>query len=224
VVGVGDAHRLQAEISHLAASELEPALRPEFTVEQIEGHSVLAVEVNEVPNERKPCFYKPAGLQKGAYIRVGNTNRQMTDYEIFGYVRANGQMANRDYQRLNRVDSVTASRELRGLVEQGLTEQHSTRRWAHYTLRVQPELGSAAEPPTGLALSPTEAKVVAYVRQHGSINNTECRALLSLALKQASHILRRMTMRGALRVQGAKRGARYIVPPIQPNLPSGGPR
>ncbi|MGB3216378.1 MAG: hypothetical protein WBD79_03160, partial [Anaerolineae bacterium] len=44
------------------------------------------------------------------------------------YLRANEQLANRDYQRLNRVDSVTANRELRRLVETGLTEQHSTRR------------------------------------------------------------------------------------------------
>lgn len=93
VVGVGDPHRLQSEISHLAASEMEPALRPEFTVERIDGRTVLAVEVNEVPNEQRPCYYKPAGLQRGAYIRVGNTNRQMTDYEIFGYVSARTQPA-----------------------------------------------------------------------------------------------------------------------------------
>ncbi len=49
------------------------------------------VEVNELPAEQRPCFYKPAGLQKGSYIRVGNTNRQMTDYEIFGYVSARTQ-------------------------------------------------------------------------------------------------------------------------------------
>jgi ATP-dependent DNA helicase RecG len=47
--------------------------------------------VPEVPAEQKPCYYKPAGLQRGAYIRVGNTNRQMTDYEIFGYVSARTQ-------------------------------------------------------------------------------------------------------------------------------------
>ena len=91
VVGVGDAQRLQEEISSLAASEMEPALRPEFTVETIEGRTVVAVEAQEVSPELRPCYYKPAGLQKGSYIRVGNTNRQMTDYEIFGYVSARTQ-------------------------------------------------------------------------------------------------------------------------------------
>jgi ATP-dependent DNA helicase RecG len=91
VVGVGDTQRLQEEISHLAAADMEPALRPEFTVDEIDGETVVGVEVAEVPTAQKPCYFKTAGLQKGAYIRVGNTNRQMTDYEVFGYVSARSQ-------------------------------------------------------------------------------------------------------------------------------------
>jgi ATP-dependent DNA helicase RecG len=91
VVGVGNPQRLQEEIGHLAAGEMEPALRPEFTVDEINSETVVAVEVGEVATSQKPCYYKPAGLQKGAYIRVGNSNRQMTDYEVFGYVSARSQ-------------------------------------------------------------------------------------------------------------------------------------
>ncbi len=91
IVGVGNAHRLQEEIGHLATADMEPALRPEFTIEEVEGKTVVAVEVNELPAEQRPCFYRPSGLQKGSYIRVGNTNRLMTDYEIFGYVSARTQ-------------------------------------------------------------------------------------------------------------------------------------
>lgn len=90
-VGVGNAQKLQEDISHWCNSEMEPALRPEFTIEEIDGQTIVAVEVSEIPAEQKPCYYKPAGLQKGAYIRVGNTNRQMTDYEIFGYASARTQ-------------------------------------------------------------------------------------------------------------------------------------
>ncbi len=85
IVGVGDAHRLQEEVSHLASADMEPVLRPDFAVEDLDGKIVVAAEIAEVPADQKPCYYRPAGLQKGAYIRVGNTNRQMTDYEIFGY-------------------------------------------------------------------------------------------------------------------------------------------
>ena len=73
IVGVGNAHRLQEEIGHLATNEMEPALRPEFTVEEINGQIVVAVEVDEIATTQKPSHYKTAGLQKGSYIRVGNT-------------------------------------------------------------------------------------------------------------------------------------------------------
>jgi ATP-dependent DNA helicase RecG len=75
VVGVGDVHRLQEDITSLASADMEPALRPQFVVDEIEDETVVAVEIEETSAERKPCFYKQAGLPKGAYLRVGNTNR-----------------------------------------------------------------------------------------------------------------------------------------------------
>jgi len=497
VVGVGDAHRIIAEVSHLSAENMEPALRPEFTLAEVEGKPVLAIEVFEVPAEQKPCFYKTAGLQSGAYIRVGNTNRQMSGYEVFSYLTArtqptfdeepvaeatladldrerpeeyvrqlrrarldapylnrpfeevlkqlrivrdvdgvirptlagllmfgvypqtfepqlvitflhyygtdeaektprgerfldnrkfegpipdmveaavnyvmasirkssliegllrrdipeypeegvreavvnaiahrdyspyvrgsyvqirlfadrleiqspgglygnvteetleeeqstrnrvlmrlmedahlvenrgsgiramidamrrlnlepprfqdrhasflvtfrnhtlmgpeaitwlnrfadrpltdrqrlalvylryNEQLTNSDYQRLNHVDSVTASRDLRGLVQSGLVEQHSTRRWAYYTLAVEKEAG-----PTSPELT-HETRVLAYVRERGRINNSECRDLLQLDLEPASRLLKRMHRQGLLKREGERRWAYYILP------------
>ncbi len=93
VSGVGNAQRLQEEVAHLASSEMEPALRPNFAAYEIGGETVIALEIEELPPTHKPCFYRPAGLPKGAYVRVGNTNRQMTDYEVFGYLSGRGQPA-----------------------------------------------------------------------------------------------------------------------------------
>jgi ATP-dependent DNA helicase RecG len=86
IVGVGNAQRLQEEITALASDVMEPTLRSQFTIEMIGGRTVVAVEITAISNQQKPCFYRTAGLQSGSYIRVGNSNRQMTDYEIFGYV------------------------------------------------------------------------------------------------------------------------------------------
>lgn len=91
ITGVGDAHRLIEEITSLASDNMEPAIRPEFTVDDIDGLTVVAAEIDEIPASQKPCFYKTAGLPKGAYLRVGNTNRQMTEYEVFGYLSSRGQ-------------------------------------------------------------------------------------------------------------------------------------
>jgi ATP-dependent DNA helicase RecG len=91
VVGVGDVQRLQEDITHLASSEMEPTLRPHFLVDEVDGETLMAAEIDEIPVVQKPCFYKPSGLPKGAYLRVGNTNRQMTEYEVFGYLSSRGQ-------------------------------------------------------------------------------------------------------------------------------------
>ena len=497
LVGVGDADRLQRDISDLVSNEMNPPLRSEFTVENIDGKTVIAIEVTELPSDQKPCYYKPASLQKGSYIRVGNTNRQMTDYEIFGYVSArtqptfdedpihnataedldgekiedylvqlrrarpqatylnqpikevlkylritrevdgivrptlaglllfgkypqtfepqmvitflqyygtteaektprgerfldnrkfegpipemteravnhvlasirksslieglyrrdipeypeeavreavvnavahrdyshfvrgsyiqirlfadrlevqspgglygnvtvetleneqstrnrilmrlmedlhlvenrgsgirtmiaamgnanleppqfmdrrssfwvtfhshtlmdseaiewlnqfadrplndhqrlalvyfrhHQQMTNSDYQRLNHVDSVTANRELRGLVQLDLIQQHSSRRWAYYTLNVPTEVKVIALPQTD------EEKIIAYVREHGSISNSECRDLLKVGIHRASHLLKKMHIRGLLKKKGERRWAHYYSP------------
>lgn len=93
VVGVGDPQKIVADISQLAADAMEPRLNPEFTLAEVAGKTVLAVEVFEIATEQKPCFYKPAGLQSGSYIRVGNSNRQMSGYEVFSYLSNRGQPA-----------------------------------------------------------------------------------------------------------------------------------
>ncbi len=77
VVGVGDAQWLQEEIGHLAANDMVPALRPEFTVAEIEGKTVVAVEVAEVPATQKPCYYRPAQLQGGSTRRLLHPGRPL---------------------------------------------------------------------------------------------------------------------------------------------------
>jgi ATP-dependent DNA helicase RecG len=94
IVGVGDLKRLQEEVTGVASDQMEPTLRPVFTVDEIDGEIVAAIEIEEVHATQKPCFYKNAGLPKGAYIRVGNTNRPMTEYEVFGYLSGRGQPSN----------------------------------------------------------------------------------------------------------------------------------
>jgi ATP-dependent DNA helicase RecG len=120
------------------------------------------------------------------------------------YLRNNERIANNEYQRLNRVDSVTAGRELRGLVQADLIEQQSAKRWTYYTLKVARKLPA---PPAS-----DEEKVVAYVGQHGSINNTECRDLLGYELQKCSRLLKSMRRRGLLKSTGERRWTRYQLP------------
>jgi ATP-dependent DNA helicase RecG len=90
VVGVGNPRRLQEDLSGLAA-QMEPPLRPNFSVEEIEGATVVAVEIPEVAYDHKPCYHRPHRLQEGSFIRVGNSTRRMSDYEIYSFVSSRTQ-------------------------------------------------------------------------------------------------------------------------------------
>jgi len=62
--------------------------------------------------------------------------------------------------------------------------------------------------------SPTtdEEKILEYIRQHGSITNTECRNLLSVDYHRASYLLKKMHRYGLLVREGKQRWARYRFP------------
>lgn len=46
---------------------------------------VVSAEISECDIYDKPCFYKGAGRMRGSYIRVGDSDQPMTEYEIYSY-------------------------------------------------------------------------------------------------------------------------------------------
>lgn len=81
-IGIGNPDQLQKDLA-AKASEMEPPLRLKMYPHQLGDKLVLVVQVPEVDAEQKPCYYKPSGLPGGAYVRVGDGDRRMTDYEIY---------------------------------------------------------------------------------------------------------------------------------------------
>lgn len=84
VCGVYDPADLQKKIMEQAV-QMEPELRPLCTVAVINGKTVVSAEIQEIDNELKPCFYKGAGRLKGSYVRAGDGDRHMTEYEVYSY-------------------------------------------------------------------------------------------------------------------------------------------
>lgn len=84
VVGVHDAQELQRRVGEQSL-QMEPVVRPLFTVAQIEDKVVVSAEISECDIYDKPCFYKGAGRLRGSYIRVGDSDQPMTEYEIYSY-------------------------------------------------------------------------------------------------------------------------------------------
>lgn len=85
-MGVYDVNDLQKQVTN-QCKQMEPKIRPEFTVLQCEkDKAVVSVEIPEVLQEQKPCYYAAAGIQKGSYVRVGDADEPMTSYEIYNYM------------------------------------------------------------------------------------------------------------------------------------------
>ncbi len=85
VCGVYDSQNLQVQVTN-AAMQMEPVVRPFFTVTEYEkGKFVVSAEIMECESENKPCFYKAAGRIRGAYVRVGEADVPMTEYEVYSF-------------------------------------------------------------------------------------------------------------------------------------------
>lgn len=84
VTGVYDAQDLQKKVMEQSL-QMEPVVRPLFTVAQMEDKLVVSAEISELDIYEKPCFYKGAGRLRGSYIRVGDSDQPMTEYEIYSY-------------------------------------------------------------------------------------------------------------------------------------------
>lgn len=82
--GVYDVNDLQKNITNLCNESFEPVIRPaEISVVNIDGKNVVAVQIDPLNAHQKPCYYKPKGLHNGAYVRVGDSDDNMTEYEIY---------------------------------------------------------------------------------------------------------------------------------------------
>lgn len=83
-VGVYDLQDLQKSVTE-QCNQMEPAVRGIFTFAEYEDKNICALEVPTVELVERPCYYKGAGKVKGSYIRVGDADLPMTDYEIYSY-------------------------------------------------------------------------------------------------------------------------------------------
>ncbi len=82
--GVYDAQDLMTQVTNQCL-QMEPELRPLYTAVKYEDKTVVAAEIPETEYERRPCYYKGKGRLAGSYIRVGDQDLHMTEYEVYSY-------------------------------------------------------------------------------------------------------------------------------------------
>lgn len=84
VCGVYDPQDLQKKVTE-QCKQMEPIVRALFTTCDIDGKTVVSAEIPGVDIVDRPVFYKGVGRIKGSYIRVGESDEPMTEYEIYSY-------------------------------------------------------------------------------------------------------------------------------------------
>ncbi len=83
-VGVYDAQDLQKKVTE-QCNQMSPIVRALFTVCEIDDKIIVSAEIPGIDVSERPCFYRGAGRLRGSYIRVGDADEPMSEYEVYSY-------------------------------------------------------------------------------------------------------------------------------------------
>lgn len=83
-VGVYNAQDLQTRVMEFC-EQMTPVVRPILTVCN-EGDLVfVSAEIPPIDVAERPCFKSAKGRLQGSYVRVGDADKPMTEYEVYSY-------------------------------------------------------------------------------------------------------------------------------------------
>ena len=84
VVGVYNAQDLLHKISE-QCNQMSPVVRGVTTECEIDGKTVVSLEIPPCEIFQRPVYYMGAGVLNGSYVRVGEADEPMTEYEVYSY-------------------------------------------------------------------------------------------------------------------------------------------
>ncbi len=84
IKGVYDSQDLQKRVTE-QCKQMEPSVRALFTICEIGGKVIVSAEIPGADISERPVFYKGVGRIKGSYVRVGESDEPMSEYEIYSY-------------------------------------------------------------------------------------------------------------------------------------------
>ncbi|MGI8420554.1 MAG: ATP-binding protein [Candidatus Levyibacteriota bacterium] len=87
IVGKLDLATLQEKIVSLMEQKIANRAEYSLKIVKCEGHELLVLLVDETPKENKPCYCTDLGMDRGACVRSGNANRQITEEELRAFLR-----------------------------------------------------------------------------------------------------------------------------------------
>lgn len=87
ITGGLDLAFLQEKIHSYIKEKMQNPGGYELKIIEYENTHLLALIIQEIQDELKPCFNKQLGLPNGACIRIGNNDRVITDIEMRTFIR-----------------------------------------------------------------------------------------------------------------------------------------
>ncbi len=91
VTGVDDPASAERAVGEMCSARMEPPIRAQIGTVEVDGRSVVVIEVPALARDRRPCFYVGEGAHRGSYIRVGDGDRRLTEYEVGLLIADRGQ-------------------------------------------------------------------------------------------------------------------------------------
>ncbi|MBK8540862.1 MAG: type IV toxin-antitoxin system AbiEi family antitoxin domain-containing protein [Ardenticatenia bacterium] len=126
LVGVQNPQRLQEEVAHLATDGMEPALRPTFTVDEIDGRVVVAQD-----GVGRWTTYR---LLAGNSSEASGTSDAGPEEKVLSLARSQGSVSSGDCQAELGLNKDQTYRLLSNLAKSGLLMPVGHGRWRRYTL------------------------------------------------------------------------------------------
>lgn len=204
-VGVYDLQDLQKKVTE-QCNQMEPPVRAVFTFAEYREVTICSAEIPAIDRAERPCYYKGAGKVKGSYVRVGDADLPMTDYEIYSYEsyrkhlhdderpvsRAAMELLNRDkleeYIRMKKIERPQFSLMERSQIEEMLNISRSgvptlaaVMNFCFYPQGLFPQLGITAIVVPGLEIGDVEeggARFIDNKRIEGTISDMVEEALI----------------------------------------------
>lgn len=86
-----DAAKLASDLASACADQLEPPIRPEIDIVTTADLPVVVAVIDPLPVDRKPCYVKARGIERGSFLRIHDGDRVLTTYEVHVLRSSHGQ-------------------------------------------------------------------------------------------------------------------------------------
>jgi ATP-dependent DNA helicase RecG len=90
IFGIDDTDKIQCDFVTQCRDLFSCTIRPEVTVEVVNGKSVVVAYIPEAAAHQKPVFIKVRGVHKGSFRRIGPTDQLCTDEDFAEFYHARG--------------------------------------------------------------------------------------------------------------------------------------